>query len=92
ERLQAVIAEAMRGYEDRMMALAVSAPDEVLAAYRAKGFILNEDPSRVVATLGALAAIGKALKRAERPAIDVAGAPRLTGGETTEAAAKTFLA
>lgn len=91
EKLQAVIAKAMQGYEDRTMALAVSAPEEVLAAYRAKGFILNEDPSRVVATLGALAAIGRALRMDKRLAIDVADAPRLTGAEATEAAAKAFL-
>ncbi|QCI63782.1 acetate--CoA ligase family protein [Phreatobacter stygius] len=91
EKLQGVIAEAMQGYEDRTIALAVSAPDEVLSAYRAKGIILNEDPSRVVATLGALAAIGKALKAGGRSAIDLTGTPRLTGAETTEAAAKAFL-
>ena len=92
ERLQAVLAEAMRGYEDRIMALAASGPQEVLAAYRAKGFILNEDPSRVVATLAALAAIGRMLKQARAPAVALDGTPRLTGAETTEASAKRVLA
>lgn len=92
ERLQAVIAEAMRGYEDRTIALAVSAPDEVLAAYRAKGIIVNEDPSRVVVTLGALAWIGRALKKPKRSAIDCSGAPRLTGEERSDTTAKAFLA
>ncbi|CEJ14534.1 succinyl-CoA synthetase subunit beta [bacterium YEK0313] len=91
ERLQAVLGEAMRGYEDRVMALAASGPDHVLAAYRAKGFILNEDPSRVIATLAALAAIGRMLREPAAPAVGLDDMPRLTGTETTEAAAKAFL-
>lgn len=90
EKMQATIAEAMVGFEDRVVALAVTAPRETLDAYRAKGVILHEDPSRVVATLGAMATIGRRLT-AEGRAPAEAGLPILTGSERDEAAAKSFL-
>lgn len=90
-RMQTEISGALEGYGDRTVALAVTAPKEILDAYRAKGILVNEDPSRVVATLGAMAEIGRRLKSEGQPAIDPT-MPLLEGTERDEAAAKALLA
>jgi len=91
-RMQAEIEGALVGHEHRTVALAVTAPRNVLDAYRAKGIICLEDPSRVVAMLGAMAEAGRALAMPGSASIDLIGVPCLDGTESDEASAKAFLA
>jgi hypothetical protein len=50
------------GLEDRTLALAASGPESIICEYERQGFLVFDDPARAVATLGAMAPIGAALR------------------------------
>jgi hypothetical protein len=61
-KLRTILAEALVGLEDRTLALAASGPASIIREYERQGFLVFDDPARAVATLGAMARIGAALR------------------------------
>lgn len=85
--------EAYRRHPDQMVLLSITAPPDLVAAYREDGFLVFEDPSRAIAALGALARFAETLGRTEEagdvPATEV---PALgADGAFNEVAAKAML-
>lgn len=74
--LRRALADGMRGFEQRTVAVAVTAPREIVEEFEACGMLVFEDPTRAIATLAALATIGErlAIRRAAEsdgsPAVD----------------------
>lgn len=59
--LRRALADGMRGFEDRTVAIAVTAPREIVEEFEACGMLVFEDPTRAIAALAARATIGERL-------------------------------
>ncbi|MCG8563135.1 MAG: acetate--CoA ligase family protein, partial [Hyphomicrobiales bacterium] len=90
-RLRETFKSGTAGFEDRLIAMSLIAPDDVVAAYEADGFPIFGDPSRAVAAIAALCGFGEAFARAgEAPAAPF-GAAALPEGPMGEREAKAVL-
>lgn len=64
-RVRAQMKAVMDDHPDRIWALSIVAPPEMVREYEADGFLVFEDPTRAVAALHALGRFGEAFARAE---------------------------
>jgi acetate---CoA ligase (ADP-forming) len=77
-KLQAALREGTKARGDRPFVLVIIAPPDILASYEAEGFLVFEDPSRAIATLGAMARLAAryaAPPRGTPPALPAAAEP-----------------
>lgn len=94
ERLRAAIVAGMARRGSRPVALCMSADPETIRAFEAEGLMIFEEPTRAVAALGALAAIGARRDADAPPAARPAPppAPADLAGAASEHVAKRLLA
>ncbi len=88
-RLRAAIAEAARGYEDRTIAIVMTA-EEHRSEFEAMGMLVFDDPSHAMRALGRSAWVGEALARPPRSAPPV-GTPATLPERVDEAEATALL-
>lgn len=88
-----VFTEVARRFGDRPLAVTVTAPPEVIAAYEAAGLLVYEDPSQAVRALGALASLREAWDRGGAAVEPLGSVARLDADRAfSEVEAKTILA
>ncbi|SMF30213.1 Acyl-CoA synthetase (NDP forming) [Tistlia consotensis] len=91
EPLRAAMREGIRGFEDRLIALSIIAPEAVVKAYESDGMLVFEDPTRALVALRALCRFGESFaRRDERPAVEPA-AGRLPAEALDERRSKAIL-
>lgn len=88
EELNAVKAR----HPDRLYALSVIAPPEMVAGYEADGYLVFEDPTRATVALHAMGRFGAAFERMAEAAPDAVPAFDLPRATPNEADAKALLA
>ncbi|MFL9950451.1 acetate--CoA ligase family protein [Paraburkholderia agricolaris] len=90
--LRRALADGMRGFENRTVAIAVTAPREIVEEFEASGMLVFEDPTRAIATLAALAIIGERLAVRRPVAGEAESAASLPLTMLDEAQTKALLA
>ncbi|MGI9385482.1 MAG: acetate--CoA ligase family protein, partial [Methyloligellaceae bacterium] len=90
-RVREVFKAGIAGYEDRLIAMCLIAPDDIVESYEADGFPVFEDPSRAVAAIAALCGFGAAFERAGEAIAEPAKAGGLPEGAMGEREAKAVL-
>lgn len=93
-KLRQALETAAATSRDTMMALTMTAPDEIVRAYEDKGFIVAQDGSALMKTLGALVHFSRSFEQAAKPSGGVALAKPVDLGSQalSELAAKRILA
>jgi len=91
-QMRAALAEATEGFSDRTIAIASMASPEVVRAFEERGFLMFEDPARLVATLAAMASVGEALRAPAPEPATLSPLPLLDGSESDPARCRAFLA
>jgi acyl-CoA synthetase (NDP forming) len=90
-KLRQALETAAAASRDTIMTLTMTAPDEIVRSYEEKGFIVNQDGSALMKTLGAMVHFGGSFDSAA-PAQAALPAKAEIGGEPlSELAAKTIL-
>jgi acyl-CoA synthetase (NDP forming) len=91
--LRKALMAAMDGQGDKIMALTMSAPEDVVRSYEADGFLVFEDGSALAAALGAMDRFRLSFDGAARSGAALPPAARLEipKGALSEATAKTLL-
>jgi len=87
---QAIMAGCER-YSDRIVALEMIGPEDMIRDYEAAGFLVFEDADRAVQALGALAWIARAWDRPEEGGAALPAAAGLRPGALSEHASKALL-
>ncbi|HHZ10167.1 MAG TPA: acetate--CoA ligase family protein, partial [Rhizobiales bacterium] len=93
-KLRQALETAAASARDTIMALTMTAPDEIVRSYEDKGFIVNQDGSALMKALGAMVHFRDSFEHAERAA-DRSALPApadLGTGGLSELAAKRILA
>lgn len=90
--LREALREAVKGHDDRLIALSILAPDEIVKDYEQDGFLVFQDPTRAVAALANLTRFGESFRRAPAPEPTMIAATPLAHGAMNETAAKQCLA
>jgi len=91
-KLRRILAEALQGSDRCALALVATGSRDSIEEYERQGIPVFEDPARAIATLGAMAHIGEALRRHRAEAPSLAGVPLVQGDELGEVRAKAILA
>jgi acyl-CoA synthetase (NDP forming) len=92
--LREVLETAAKSSKETIMALTMSAPAEIVRSYEEKGFLVHEDGSALMNSLGALSYFQKSFDANASAALDLKQGPRiaLTGEALSERASKAILA
>jgi hypothetical protein len=91
-KLRSVLTEALQGTNRCAFALSAIGPRDIVAEYERQGIPVFEDPTRAVATLGAMARIGEALRTPRINLPEPTDVPLVRGDEHDEFRAKAILA
>ena len=92
-RLRELLETASGASRDTIMALTMSAPAETVRSYEDKGFLVHEDGSALMKTLGALVHFSNSFARAEKEAgaIEPGASSQIGSEPLSELAAKEIL-
>jgi len=91
-RLREELGAVKARYPDRLYALSVIAPPEMVTGYEADGYLVFEDPTRATVALHAMGRFGTAFERAPEAAPDGVATFTLPNATPNEADAKALLA
>ncbi len=93
-KLRQALETAAGASRDTIMSLTMTAPDEIVRSYEEKGFIVAQDGSALMKTLGAMVHFRDSFARARQPdsAIELPAPVALGDGALSEATAKQILA
>ena len=93
-KLRAALETAAASARDTIMALTMTAPDDIVRGYEERGFIVNQDGSALMKTLGALVHFRDSFERAggASPTIPLPAPVELGNEPLSELAAKRILA
>ncbi len=90
-RLRAELNAVKARHPDRLYALSVIAPPEMVAEYESDGYLVFEDPTRATVALHAMGRFGEAFARLAETAPDAVPAFVLPASTPSEAEAKALL-
>ena len=91
DRLKPALLEVRQRFPDRVFVLCGRMPRDMADAFTAIGFLIFEDPTRAVATVAALARLGRGFAKPRTVAAALPAAPPLASGPIDEAQAKRVL-
>ena len=90
-KLRAQMKAVADQHRDRLWALSIIAPRDMIREYEKDGFLIFEDPTRAVVALHAMGRFGEAFAKVARPLVPLPQV-RLPGNTPTEAEGKRVLA